>query len=810
MVVVDSCGKKNSFVIDGQESRFEGEGDLHDPSYDGIKEQAYLDYIPGDDPIVEMCRHLISVYPTKQFQNENTSNNPLLYSGVVIGLFGFAILVFVLYDIFVTLRQRKTEKEAERTDQIMGQLFPDKFREKLFREEDGLGNGKAHKGGVVTSGMQNSEGAADPNEKPIAELFPQATVLFADIAGFTAWSSIRNPSHVFKLLESIFQAFDEVAKKYGVFKVETVGDCYVAVVGLPTPCKHHAMVMARFARECCEKFLQVVRSLEMSLGPDTSDLAVRIGMHSGPVTAGVLRGDRARFQLFGETVNLAARIESTGRKERIHISEQTAHMIIAAGKSEWVVAREELIDSKGRGDIRTYWLKTKAEGNKSSNSVGSSHPDDNVQLKVVDDHGKTATLANHNIAVQMAERTELDRRTQRLVDWNCELLAQLLRQIVVRRHSRRVKPTAAVTLDEIARSIGNGINVVDEVAEVIVMPEFDPNLVTIEASTLELSEEAYQQLRQFVSMIASMYRDNPFHNFEHASHVTMSVTKLLSRIVAPKSNIAPSPNDDRNLDELLHDHTYGITSDPLTQFAVIVSALIHDVDHRGVPNFVLANEDKTLAACYKGQSIAEQNSLDLAWNALLADGFEDLRMAIYGDISELQRFRQLLVNSVIATDVFDKKLGEQRVQRWIKAFAPEGSTTRASPSDNTRKNRDRKATIVIEHLIQASDVAHTMQHWHVYQKWNERLFEEMYTAFRSGRLDKDPSENWYKGELGFFDGYIIPLAKKLKECGVFGVSSDEYLNYALENRKEWAVRGEEIVSKFVERCNSKQTFDNQS
>ncbi len=84
--------------------------------------------------------------------------------------------------------------------------------------------------------------------------------------------------------------------------------------------------------------------------------------------------------------------------------------------------------------------------------------------------------------------------------------------------------------------------------------------------------------------------------------------------------------------------------------------------------------------------------------------------------------------------------------------------------------RNRKATIVIEHLIQASDVAHTMQHWHVYSKWNQRLFNEMYLSFKQGRSDQNPAENWYKGEIGSLDFYVIPLAMKLKTCGVFGVS----------------------------------------
>ena len=90
-----------------------------------------------------------------------------------------------------------------------------------------------------------------------------------------------------------------------------------------------------------------------------------------------------------------------------------------------------------------------------------------------------------------------------------------------------------------------------------------------------------------------------------------------------------------------------------------------------------------------------------------------------------------------------------------------------------------------------------MQHWHIYRKWNEKLFEEMYVAYQAGRSEKDPAEFWYEGELGFFDFYIIPLAKKLDNCGVFGVSSHEYLNYATTNRDEWKRKGKEIVEQFI-------------
>ena len=88
-------------------------------------------------------------------------------------------------------------------------------------------------------------------------------------------------------------------------------------------------------------------------------------------------------------------------------------------------------------------------------------------------------------------------------------------------------------------------------------------------------------------------------------------------------------------------------------------------------------------------------------------------------------------------------------------------------------------------------------HRHIYRKWNENFFRECVQAYRDGRATADPASYWYQGELGFFDYYIIPLAKKLKKCGVFGVASDEYLNYAMRNRQEWQDRGREVVEEMM-------------
>jgi class 3 adenylate cyclase len=134
------------------------------------------------------------------------------------------------------------------------------------------------------------------------------------------------------LLETLYAAFDAIARRRHIFKVETIGDCYVAVSGLPEPMKEHAVVMARFANAILKQIHKLTRTLEVTLGPDTGDLTLRIGLHSGPVTAGVLRGEHARFQLFGDTVNTAARMEQTGRKDKIQISQATADYLIAGGK----------------------------------------------------------------------------------------------------------------------------------------------------------------------------------------------------------------------------------------------------------------------------------------------------------------------------------------------------------------------------------------------------------------------------------------------------------------------------------------------
>jgi 3'5'-cyclic nucleotide phosphodiesterase/Adenylate and Guanylate cyclase catalytic domain len=494
-------------------------------------------------------------------------------------------------------------------------------------------------------------------------------------------------------------------------------------------------------------------------------------------------------------MNTCSRVETTGEKNRIHISHETAELLTAHGKAHWCRKREDSVSAKGKGVLSTYWLEVKGESAQSTHSSSQDTdrdgdgPEEAVSTRL-DDVCLSRVVTNEGMSSDMLDRI------QRLVKWNADLLARKLCTVVARREARNVKSAPRTLMMKFEQDIlQRRTMVLDEVKEVITLPAFDANDETVETEEVpvDLGPAVSEQLYSYLMTIALLYRENSFHCFEHATHVTMSVVKLLSRVVeeGQRRERVGGGNAPGALEEDVRCHAYGITSDPLTQFAMVYAALIHDVDHKGVPNAQLAKENDPVAAAYQNRSPAEQNSIDIAWSLLMKDEYQDLRAAIYATPDELVRFRQLVVNAVMATDIMDKDLGLARKARWNKAFSE-------APTVVSAETTNRKATIVLEHLIQASDVAHTMQHWNIYRKWNARFFEESYKAYLEGRAGSNPADAWYDGELGFFDYYIIPLAMKLKDCGVFGVSSDEYLNYAQQNRREWESRGRELVEEMVQ------------
>jgi hypothetical protein len=189
--------------------------------------------------------------------------------------------------------------------------------------------------------------------------------------------------------------------------------------------------------------------------------------------------------------------------------------------------------------------------------------------------------------------------------------------------------------------MGDG-TLLDEVQEVIALPHFS-GMAKQDPNSVVLKEQVVDQLRQFMeTMATTMYKNNRFHNCEHASLVTMAKVKLLSRVVNPKIDAVVSNGVDESRAYILHYCTYGITSDPITQSACVFSSLIHDVGHYGVPSSTSIREESRLAVAYK-RSILEQNSCDLAWNLLMQDQFTDLRFAIFRRTRSIVR-QQLYLN----------------------------------------------------------------------------------------------------------------------------------------------------------------------
>merc|ERR1712127_456189 len=184
----------------------------------------------------------------------------------------------------------------------------------------GLGRTNEH------NSLLADQGSILEEEEPIADLFHDTSIMFSDIVGFTKWSSERTPHEVFQLLEQIFWEFDDIAARHGVFKLGTIGDCYIAVTGIPEPIDDHAIVLIQFCFDCRDKVREVCTRLDTE-GLCTANLDMRFGIHSGATTAGILRGTKSRFELFGDTINTASRMESTGLGGKIQVSAETAALI---------------------------------------------------------------------------------------------------------------------------------------------------------------------------------------------------------------------------------------------------------------------------------------------------------------------------------------------------------------------------------------------------------------------------------------------------------------------------------------------------
>ena len=351
--------------------------------------------------------------------------------------------------------------------------------------------------------------------------------------------------------------------------------------------------------------------------------------------------------------------------------------------------------------MTTYWVKVcpneaKLVNPRSDNSANDADLDGSTKVEEYDSPFKNV---------------------QRLIDWNTEVLLDLLRKVVAKRQaieSRHGKRRAqdfsrGSSMIEYKKYIAQR-SLVDHVAEVIPFASYEKDLEPVCPSKIYLDPEVEAQARAYVEECASLYNNVPFHNFEHASRkqlclvfelfqascflthsflcthghedVVMSANSLLGQIITPEKGgfqqLAVNAKGGVKISRDLHDRTYGISCDPLMHFAAVQAAMIHDVAHLGVTNNQLAKINKEMAARYDGRSLAEQHSVALSMHVFAGDKYKDLREALLAnDPEETKRYYQLMLSAVLATDIADKELKGVRQKRWDDAFEDEKTSKEA-------------------------------------------------------------------------------------------------------------------------------------
>jgi 3'5'-cyclic nucleotide phosphodiesterase len=446
-------------------------------------------------------------------------------------------------------------------------------------------------------------------------------------------------------------------------------------------------------------------------------------------------------------------------------------------------------------------------------------------------------------------------------------------------------------------------------------------------------------MAEFVRRMLVGYKEVPYHNRKHAYHVVLSTTKMMDLMLL-------SPN-----------RTYGIRHDPLALLALTFAALIHDVEHQGIPNRQLALEDDRLAVLYNDQSMAENWSLYVAFSELLQDEFRELRDGLFpppptppaGDepvtSSEYRRFRKLVVNLVLCTDLASPERTQIGKSKWKEAFGdpyetlerklrsdgvvpgepgpgarrasitglllgrrgsavsaistphshrhsatdedeeeeeedslsgtPEpsedgsddphpahslvtpkvltdaaavdaaalhklerrlsassaqsskyrqrlgilrtvdlsgetietydrrGSHSSAAPRPQAEAPDELRATVILETLMTAADVAHNLQGWDHMVLWSGRLYLELRRA-HVARRGSDPQDQWFENQIGFLESYLLPVARRLEDTGVFGDAVGQMFTATVEaNRDRWLTQGYEETQKIIALGNKK-------
>ena len=187
-------------------------------------------------------------------------------------------------------------------------------------------------------------------EETIAEIFPEVTVSFSDIVGFTDLSAKLGPTGTVELLNTLFGAFDELAEKHQVEKIKTIGDCYMVVAGVPNRDPYHCQHIAEFA-------LDAIKAVEEISALSPLPIQMRMGIHTGTVAAGVVGRKKFSYDLWGDVVNVASRFETTSTPDKIHVSEAVRIRLT----DDFIFHDSGTVELKGKGPQASYYLLGKKQ-----------------------------------------------------------------------------------------------------------------------------------------------------------------------------------------------------------------------------------------------------------------------------------------------------------------------------------------------------------------------------------------------------------------------------------------------------------------